>query len=98
MRRKPRKKEAKEEVELDEADSHSIRNTKTDRIYHISKYPITTNHTIYKKIKAKDPDAQIHKNGQPVKEEVDSEFTGYYKGKDKGKPRVTVAAQTIKKV
>jgi hypothetical protein len=62
----------KEEAELDEADSYSIRNTETDtdRIYHISKYPITTNHSIYKKIKAKDPKAQIHKNGQPVKEEV----------------------------
>ena len=61
---------------MDEADSHSIRNTKTDRIYHISKYPITTNHTIYKKIKAKDPDAQIHKNGQPVKEEVEIDEAG----------------------
>jgi hypothetical protein len=65
-------KMAKEEAELDEADSYSIRNTETDtdRIYHISKYPITTNHSIYKKIKAKDPKAQIHKNGQPMKEEV----------------------------
>ena len=63
----------KEDVELDEADSYSIRNTEsdTDKIYHISKYPITSNHSIYKKIKAKDPKAQIHKNGQPVKEEVE---------------------------
>ena len=58
----------KEETELDEADSYSIRNTETDNTYHISKYPITANHTIYKKIKAKDPQAQIYKNGQPVKE------------------------------
>ena len=63
----------KEDVELDEADSYSIRNTEsdTDKIYHISKYPITANHTIYKKIKAKDPKAQIHKNGQPIKEEAE---------------------------
>ncbi len=63
----------KEDVELDEADSYSIRNTEsdTDKIYHISKYPITSNNSIYKKIKAKDPKAQIHKNGQPVKEEVE---------------------------
>jgi hypothetical protein len=70
---KEAKMSVKKEVELDEADSYSIRNTKTDtnRIYHISKYPITTNHKIYKKIKAKDPQAQIHKNGQPVKKEVE---------------------------
>jgi len=61
----------KEETELDEADSYSIKNTKTDNTYHISKYPITSNHSIYKKIKAKDPQAQIHKNGQPMKEEVE---------------------------
>jgi hypothetical protein len=58
---------------MDEADSYSIKNTKTDNTYHISKYPITSNHSIYKKIKAKDPQAQIHKNGQPMKEEVVSE-------------------------
>ena len=54
--------------ELSEADSYSIRNTETDNTYHISKYPITANHSIYKKIKTKDPQAQIYKNGQPVKE------------------------------
>ena len=54
--------------ELSEADSYSIKNTETDNTYHISKYPITANHSIYKKIKTKDPQAQIYKNGQPVKE------------------------------
>lgn len=58
-----------EEVELDEADTYSIKNS--DKTYHVSKYPITSNHSIYKKIKAADPKAQIHKNGQPVKEEVE---------------------------
>ena len=57
-----------EEVEqMDEADMYSIKNS--DRTYHVSRYPITSNHSIYKKIKAADPKAQIHKNGQPVKEE-----------------------------
>jgi len=59
----------KEEVELDEADMYSIKNG--DRTYYVSKYPITSNHSTYKKIKAADPKAQIHKNGQPVKEEVE---------------------------
>jgi hypothetical protein len=62
-----------DQVNEDLPDSYSIRNTETDtdKIYHISKYPITTNHSIYKKIKAKDPKAQIYKNGQPMKEELD---------------------------
>jgi len=59
--------------ELDESDIYSIKNS--DKTYYVSKYPITSNHSTYKKIKAEDPKAQIHKNGQPVKEEVESNVT-----------------------
>ena len=63
----------KEEVEqIDEADTYSIRNTKTKQIYHISKYPITKDNSTYKKIKSKGGEheyATIHKNGKPLTEE-----------------------------
>jgi hypothetical protein len=65
-------KNAMEEVEDLEEDIYSIRNTKNNRTYHISKYPITNNTRVYQQIKAKDSDAQIHKNGKPVKEEVET--------------------------
>ena len=65
-------KNAMEEVEDLEEDIYSIRNTKNNRTYHLSKYPITNNTRVYQQIKAKDSDAQIHKNGKPVKEEVET--------------------------
>jgi hypothetical protein len=64
----------KEEVELDEADVYSIKNTKTGQIYHNSKYPIDKNTQVYKKIKSAGGDhkhAAIHKNGKLVQEEVE---------------------------
>jgi hypothetical protein len=66
---------AKEEVEqVLEADTYSIKNTKTGQIYHTSKYPITKSTERYKKIKAAGGDhihATIHKNGKPMTEEVE---------------------------
>jgi hypothetical protein len=68
------KRMKKEEVELDEADVYSIKNTKTGQIYHNSKYPIDKNTQVYKKIKSAGGDhkhAAIHKNGKLVQEEVE---------------------------
>lgn len=69
-----KKKYAKEDVEhIDEADIYSIKNTKTGQIYHHSKYPITSKTKVYQQIKSKPghEDATIHKNGKPVKEEIE---------------------------
>ena len=65
------KKAAKDKEKVDEADSYSIKNTETDNTYHISKYPITSDHSIYKKIKAKDP-----KEVAQVDEDVQITLTG----------------------
>jgi hypothetical protein len=64
-----------EEVEqIDEADIYSIKNKKTGQIYHHSKYPITKNTQIFKRIKSAGGDhvhATIHVNGKPIKEDVE---------------------------
>jgi hypothetical protein len=64
-----------EDVEqIDEADIYSIKNKKTGQIYHHSKYPITKNTQIFKRIKSAGGDhvhATIHVNGKPIKEDVE---------------------------
>ena len=58
--------------QIDEADTYSIKNTKTGQIYHYSKYPITKDNSTYKKIKSAGGDHQyatIHKNGKPIQED-----------------------------
>jgi hypothetical protein len=60
--------------QIDEADIYSIKNKKTGQIYHHSKYPITKNTQIFKKIKSAGGDhvhAEIHVNGKPMKEEAE---------------------------
>ncbi len=95
--RKPVKDEPmkKEEVEqIDEAlpDIYSIKNTKTGQIYHNSKFPITQNTSVYKKIKAKGGEhihATIHKNGKPIEEEVEQvDERTLTKGETKEKERI----------
>jgi Domain of unknown function (DUF6321) len=77
----------KEEVEqIDEADTYSIRNTKTKQIYHISKYPITKDNSTYKKIKSKGGEheyATIHKNGKPLTEEQLEEVAAWQRKEGK---------------
>ena len=73
--KKGMKKEESEQIDEALPDIYSIKNTKTGQIYHNSKFPITQNTSVYKKIKAKGGEhihATIHKNGKPVKEEVEN--------------------------